>query len=274
LSCVGDGDFDAGIYGRLAGSDDGDQIQQERIASEDGSKVVFTTREPLLADDGNLVDDVYLWDDGQLSLVSGPTGDSGVVVQDGNAAISPDGQSVFFITRATLLPEDKDNGATDYYVARVDGGSPQTEPPALCDVLGGECHGIGDSPTVTDPKTDKAGASGDAVSGDRVVLSLGGLSRKARVRASRSGRLIVRVRASSATRLRLSAKARIGGRTRRIGGLSTRVSEPGVATARLRLSRAARRVLGSGKDLVVVVRVSSTGARARSMTVRLPGASS
>jgi hypothetical protein len=274
LSCVGDGDFDADIYGRLAGRDDGDQVQQERIASEDGSKVVFTTREPLLAQDGNLVDDVYLWDDGQLSLVSGPTGDSGVMAGDAKAAISPDGQSIFFITRATLLPEDKDNGATDAYVARVDGGSPQTEPPALCDVLGGECHGIGDSPTITDPTTDKAGSSGDAVSGDRVVLSLGGLSRKARVRASRSGRLVVRVRASSATRLRVSARARIGGRARRIASASTKVGEPGVATARLRLSGAARRVLGSGRDLVVVVRVSSTGARARSMTVRLPGASS
>lgn len=132
LSCIGDGAVDVRLYGQQIAFSNSDQVQQERIASEDGSEVVFTTREKLLTEDNNTVQDVYLWDAGQLSLVSGATGASGILGAGkdgvGGAAISPDGRGIFFLTRATLLPQDTDNGGYDYYVARVGGGFPQVEP--------------------------------------------------------------------------------------------------------------------------------------------------
>lgn len=133
LSCAGDGPVDVRLYGQQIAGAHADQIQQERIASEDGSEVVFTTREKLLGEDANSVQDVYLWDSGLLSVISGATGESGVLGAGkdgiGGAAISPDGGSIFFLTRATLLPQDTDNGGYDYYVTRVGGGFPQVEPP-------------------------------------------------------------------------------------------------------------------------------------------------
>ena len=110
--------------------DEADEIQTYRIASEDGSSVVFTSVEQLTADDVNTAPDVYLWHEGQVSLVTGVTGARGVTASKETPggfgpSISPDGNSIFFGTRATILPQDTNNGGYDFYVARVGGGFPQ-----------------------------------------------------------------------------------------------------------------------------------------------------
>jgi hypothetical protein len=133
LSCVGDKTIDVRFDGRDISRSLADEIQTQRIASEDGSEIIFRSREQLLAADTNTVQDVYLWDDGQLSLVSGATADSGVLDGARGPAISADGQSIFFLTRATLLSQDINNGGVDVYVARVGGGFPQQEVIAGCE---------------------------------------------------------------------------------------------------------------------------------------------
>lgn len=135
LSCVGDAAVPVNIIGRNVAFGQPDQIQRERVASEDGSEVVFSTREKLLPADSNATaEDVYMWDEGTLSLISGATSDSGVSYFEfgGGPAISPDGDTVLFSTRATILPQDGDNGATDIYAARIDGGFRQEETTSDC----------------------------------------------------------------------------------------------------------------------------------------------
>jgi NHL repeat len=138
LSCGADLPFPAVLFERLGQlNSSAATVQQQRVASEDGSAVVFNTREQLLPEDTNPVNDVYLWKQGEgLSLASAATGSRGVqagartggqLERELGPVISPDGNTVFFLTRATILPQDRNNGAFDWYAARVGGGFPQPE---------------------------------------------------------------------------------------------------------------------------------------------------
>ena len=274
LSCVGDGDRPVRLTGLDIGSGDGDLIQRHRIASEDGSMVVFDTEEPLVEEDANTANDVYVWGEGDgLSLISAATGDVGAAAMtDGNPpAISPDGRSVFFLTRATILPQDTNNGALDWYVARVGGGFPQPVEPAVCALLAGVCQGDGASPlpTQTETRSSRPAGAGDAAPGVRKRLALARLSAKARRRAARTGVLVLRVGSNKAGRVAVVVRGRVGKRVRRVGRASERLSRPGVVRVRVRLNRPARKRLRSGRRLAVAIRVRSAGARPESLRVVL-----
>jgi hypothetical protein len=96
-----------------------------RAISEEGSRVIFTTSEPLSPAATNGLANTYEWHkgsgdgEGSVSLISG--GDSEEPVED--AVISPDGDDVFFLTTQSLVPQDTD-GAPDIYDARLGGGFP------------------------------------------------------------------------------------------------------------------------------------------------------
>ena len=95
-----------------------------RAISEDGSRIVFTSAEPLSPDATNGSVNAYEWHagpggGGSVSLVS--TGSDPQGVED--VVISPDGSSVFFITAQGLVPQDTD-GAPDVYDARSGGRIP------------------------------------------------------------------------------------------------------------------------------------------------------
>src|SRR5690606_39060020 len=92
--------------------------------------VFFETLESLLPQDTNGKKDVYIWQDGELDLIS--TGRSSDHSQFASA--TPDGKDVFFVTRERLSGWDFD-GHLDLYTARVGGGLP--EPPAPVE----ECTG-------------------------------------------------------------------------------------------------------------------------------------
>jgi hypothetical protein len=79
-------------------------------ASSDGSRLFFSTDEPLVAEDHNGLPDVYMRAGGATTLVSGgAAGDGGDF-----GAISPDGSRAFFSTAAKLTPNDTDS-AIDVY---------------------------------------------------------------------------------------------------------------------------------------------------------------
>ena len=108
------------------------KIQDEsytRAVSEDGSRIVFTTSEPLSPSAINGLPDVYEWHEqpgggeGSVSLISSGSSET----PDRGAVISPSGRDVFFITSQGLVPQDTD-GAPDVYDARLGEGFP--EPPA------------------------------------------------------------------------------------------------------------------------------------------------
>jgi hypothetical protein len=89
----------------------------DRAVSEDGSRVVFTSSEPLAVGAEPGQSNVYIWQSssagGNVSPISRGGGTDPV--------ISPAGNDVFFATTQGLVPQDTD-GESDIYDARVDGG--------------------------------------------------------------------------------------------------------------------------------------------------------
>jgi hypothetical protein len=151
LTCMGSGPFDVSISLRGDSSvpSPSNYEQQGRPASADVSAVTFSTSESLLTDaDLDGAADIYLWRDGVLSLVSGATGQLG-----GGSGISPDGNNVFFYTRAALVGADVNN-VLDLYDARVGGGFPEAPPSPDCADSDG-CQGRPTSP----PTEGTAGGS-------------------------------------------------------------------------------------------------------------------
>jgi hypothetical protein len=113
-----------------------------RAISEDGSRIVFTSAEPLSAAATNGLANAYEWHEGiggggegRVSLIS--SGDSEAAAED--VMISASGRDVFFVTDQGLLPQDTD-GVADIYDARLDGGFPvAAAPPQPCS--GDACQG-------------------------------------------------------------------------------------------------------------------------------------
>jgi NHL repeat-containing protein len=282
LSCVGDAGLDAQVRNRPPGYGYPDQAQRMRTVTPDGSAVVFATKETLVAADENTVTDVYLWREGQgLELVSAGTGSIGTaeriqaqsmtVPATQAFGISPDGDSVFFMTDAPLVASDGNN-VPDLYVARVGGGFPAADtPPEPCAAVSGGCQGGGAGSIESSPATS-SGGGGDVSPGQRLRLSVG-LASSARARrvAVRRGVLGVRVRANRAGRVRLVARARIDGRTRRVGIRTVQLRRPGLAVVSVRLSRQARSQLRHRGALRVTVSAVAAGARQQKATVRLTG---
>ena len=104
--------------------------------SSDGQTVAFTTARPLQSTDTSEQTEVYVWHQGEVSLISGGEDPIG----SHSPYVTPSGRDIFFSTTQGLLPQDNDH-VTDAYDARVDGGFPPAPPaPPVCE--GGEaCHG-------------------------------------------------------------------------------------------------------------------------------------
>lgn len=291
LTCSKHGDFDALITGLYPGAMSmPDAIQSQRVASEDGTTIAFATSEQMLPEDTNRAIDGYIWREGEgLSLVTGGTGDRGILVEafedasthvaTAGPAMSPDGKSVFFTTRATMLPGDTNNGGIDVYAARVGGGFRQPIEPAVCALLAGGCQDGGADSAPTATKTVSSRTDGNFPSGSgeapavRKRLAVVRPSVGARRRAARSGRLAVAVHATAAGRVTVTARARVGKKARRVARGSKRI-QPGRTRVNMRLSGPARQHLRAGRRLGLRIVVRQPGARARSMRVVLPGVAS
>jgi hypothetical protein len=112
-----------------------------RAVSDDGSKVVFKSAEPLSSRVSNEAANVYVWSAGRVGLISGGRSDEPA----GQAAITPTGNDVFFATTEGLLPQDTD-GVGDVYDARVGGGFPSSPVPASGCSTGAACRGLPGAP--------------------------------------------------------------------------------------------------------------------------------
>lgn len=117
-------EFDARIARSHLGGSVHDQYEMDdRAISEDGSRIIFKSAEPLSEDAGNHLENIYewhrepAWTEGRVSLVS--SGSSTEAVKE--AVIDPSGRDVFFVTSQSLLPEDGDTD-NDIYDARLGGG--------------------------------------------------------------------------------------------------------------------------------------------------------
>jgi hypothetical protein len=242
------------------------------------ASVFFESRLPFASDAAaNTAMKVYEWQrvGGRTSLVS-PSNSAESAFYSGN---SRDGVDVFIWTEQRISGWEIDGADGDIYNATTR-PDPIAEPgsaPQVCAVLAGGCHSGGTSPlpVLTKTMSSSGSPSGDNASpGVRKRLRVGSISRKARRRAARTGSLAVAVRVSGAGKVSAVAKGRVGKRARRVARKSVRVREAGKATLRLRLNRAARQRLSRGKALKLSIKVTSPGARSRSIAVRLPGGKS
>jgi len=237
--------------------------------SDDGS-VFFESRLPLTASDQDDHFDVYEWREGELHLLS-PGDTAGPSFYSGN---SEDGEDVFVQTSLRIDPREIDDADFDIYDVRRGGGFPAPEPPpGVCDARADGCQGAGSpAPAPADTETDRANG-GNAELGDRITLTVATPALATRRRVARSGVLTLRVRGGGPGVVRAIAHARLGGKRRAVGRGRGRLRGAGAASVRLRLSPAARHRLRAGKSLRLAVEVRLAGARAQTMTLRLPGVS-
>ena len=179
-----------------------------RWISGDGSRVFFDSIEPLLPWDTNGKQDVYEWEragaggcppetagGGCIYLLSGGVNESASSLLDANS----DGDDVFIITSAQLLPKDR-NENFDVYDARV-GGMPRAAP--------SECEGVacqGNSPVppvFANPSSVIFSGAGNLTPGapsgkptpkvltraQRLAAALKACRRRSRVAEARAGRV-------------------------------------------------------------------------------------
>ena len=111
-------------------------FHQPRSLSDDGSRLFFTSPDPLVAGLSGGSAKVFKYEDGSVQLISGMGSNGNDVFLDASAS----GDDVFFATREQLVSNDDDEQA-DVYDARVDGGFPA--PPAqVPNCQGSACMGV------------------------------------------------------------------------------------------------------------------------------------
>lgn len=130
------------------------KLVDARGISADGQRVFFDTGDPLVKQDANGVRDVYMWENGKVSLISsGRSADESYFIDN-----SESGDDVFFTTSEGLIYDDTD-GAYDIYDARVGGGFSLVGPPAPCS---SGCQTPAASPSFHDAGSTEFNGAGNA----------------------------------------------------------------------------------------------------------------
>jgi hypothetical protein len=176
--------------------------------SEDGSYVFFESTQSLVPQAMNVSGetrgehannaDVYEWHDGVVSLISSPTDQRAQAL----LGASEDGSNVFFLTHASLVPQDIDTSA-DIYDARIGGGFPAQAESAAC--LGDTCLNVPIAPVDPTPAWSSFSGPGNLVVPVAAVMPKMVVKSKAkgcsRGRVRKKGRCVKRRKAKKAGRL-------------------------------------------------------------------------
>jgi hypothetical protein len=200
-----------------------------RNVSPDGKRVFFYTPNALLPEDVNTKGDVYMWENGALTLISTGKSPRNTYLLDSSAS----GDDVFFASVEELFPGDVDE-AYDVYDARVGGGQAGIAKEESCS--GDGCQGSLTSPpgSTTPPSATFQGLGNPPV----VEVPSGGGVGKPQV---------AKVKTVRGTSTRLSVKVPGKGAIRISGpGLtssSKTVSKAGTYAVTVRLSERAQRTL-------------------------------
>ncbi len=219
--------------------------------SADGERVFFETERQLVDRDVNGKADVYMWSNGEISLIS--TGSAASHSEFLGASAS--GDDVFFTTRQRLVGADTDE-AVDVYDARVGGGFPESPPPPPC--VADECQPpFSAPPLLAAPESTAPG--GDLEPGARPEFRVAALSEGARRRLARGGSASIVVRVNRAGRVAVKGVARVGGRSRTVWAAAKRAQKAGKVKLRVRLSRGARGQLARTGRLKVTMSVGFAG---------------
>jgi hypothetical protein len=129
-------------------------FHQPRTLSDDGSRLFFTSPDPLVAGLVGGAEKVFEYENGGVQLISGAEGAANATFLDASAS----GNDVFFATRERLAPSDTDE-LLDVYDARVDGGFPAPAGVASCAT--GGCRSWSDPPLPPTPLSASSAGLGD-----------------------------------------------------------------------------------------------------------------
>jgi hypothetical protein len=211
------------------------------LAVTDQGQVFFTTPNRLVAADTNSTTDVYMFQNGKVSLIS--PGNANFAARLGD--VTPNGRDVFFTTAQSLVGQDTDNGY-DIYDARVGGGLPGQSPVVAAACRAGECTEPVSGPT-TSPATGTQMLPPSRVTvrsnQRRATVSIAKVS--ATVKA-----LHLTVRASQAGRVRVAGS--------RVTTTIRNASKAGSYTLVVPLSKKTQSLRRKGRRVKVSVKVSLT----------------
>jgi hypothetical protein len=107
----------------------------QRLQSDDGSAIIFETRESLVPQDTNDQYDPYMWKNGKLYLLT--RGHS--QVPSAVTGVTPDGEGVYFTSAEGLAPGTTDS-TVKLYIARNDPLPPAAAASPTCE--GDACQGL------------------------------------------------------------------------------------------------------------------------------------
>ncbi|WP_148261184.1 hypothetical protein [Conexibacter woesei] len=236
-----------------------------RALLDNGSRVFFSTSDPLVAEDTNGRIDAYGYDTatGENYLIStGKSNDSSYFVD-----ASADGRDVFFNTREQISKRDGDNNA-DLYDARAGGGLAEPDDPQVVPCSGDACQGTPRTPPAANDlgtRQDYPVEAPDEEPEASKRLTVAKVSRSALRTLARTGKLTLKVKLTGGGTVTALMSARINGRGRTVGSTWRTVTSRSAKTVSLtlRMSAAARRALARSGRLKATITVSSDGAKSR-----------
>jgi hypothetical protein len=234
--------------------------------SSDGGRVAFLTAAALAGEDVNGKNDVYLWDNGSVQMVSDGRDPDGPGT---DFAISLAGDQVTFSTAGRLVPEDVDD-VRGVYVARE--GDDIVRPPDTTQRCDGDgCQGpLGTPPSTFIPDSATFEGAGDLDDGRRVVIGgIGTLSRSDRAKLARGGKARLRVHVNRAGTVTLRGSAKIGGADSRVVSASAKAKRAGRVSIPFTLARGARSALKRRGSLSLSLSVRFGDARPKGTAVVL-----
>jgi hypothetical protein len=239
VSCAASG---AAAVGDSKLPDVGTGVSNRRPHSvTDAGQVFFTTPNPLVAADANSKPDVYMYQDGRVSLVSPGNANFSASLAD----VTPSGRDVFFTTAQALVGQDTDNGY-DIYDARVGGGLPEQSPVVAAACGAGECSQPSTGPTqsaVGGSQTQPLSRMTSRSNQRRATVSIAKLSTTTKT-------LHLTIRASQAGRLRVAGS--------RVTTTVRNASKAGSYTLVVPLSKKTLALRREGRRVKVSVKVSLT----------------
>lgn len=231
--------------------------------STDGSKIFFDTPDPLVAGDVNTgvfanglfgataqSQDVYEWENGQVSLISDGRSAAGAIL----GGTTDSGNDVFFTTTAQLVAQDTD-GFDDIYDARVGGGFPPPAPGSGACPSADSCH-----PAVAATAFFPVPASSTLIAPPSITptFTVNPISAKQRKSFARTGKLTVTVHLSAGGTVTAGAFRKQNSDLLRMSTASKTLSSAtgGTAKLTLKLGAAARKALSKQHRLAVRIEVS------------------
>jgi WD40 repeat protein len=240
ISCPADGGRSVG-HAILGPTQPALNLRIGRYVNDDG-EVFFTTATKLVAADTNGSSDVYMYQDGEVQLVSPGKGEHNATLAD----VSADGSDVFFETDEQLVGQDRDN-ELDMYDARIGGGiaaqSIRGDEVAPCS--GPDCREATAGPT-TSPTVASQIASGlpeSIVAGAKAKVSV------LKVTMTPSS-LRAKIRVSGRGQVRLSSRA--------VATKSVSVSRAGTYTVEAKWTKKTRSARRAKRRVKVAARITLT----------------